>query len=621
MKRIAIYAFHHPQGEVPEYVLYKLERLREHVGELVVVCSGAVTPSGRASLERVADVVHVRETRGFDTWAYRCGMGDVVGWEKLASFDEVLLVDSSFYGPLFPFSELFRRMDALDVDCWGITAVNGPAANSPPGDRAVPDHVHSSFLAIRRRLVSAPEFRRYWDELPALDTAREAMHEHERRFTAHFRNLGFRVGVYSEEGIPAVADPLMEIPDVLLANRCPILPRRLFLEDSARLHGRNVELRRALDVIERSSEYPTSLVWHDLVPAAKPRDLYTNTTLIDVLPTDGSPAPPTPPPSIAVLAHVFYPEMLDEMATYWSHIPIAYDLHITTPTEDKKRLLEEQLAGRRQPPGGRVEIRVVSNRGRDMSAWLVGQRDIILDGRYDLICRVHSKRSPQIRFAAARHFKEHLLENLLASTPYVTRLLQLFADEPCLGIVMPPVVHIGGDIGDGWFGNRPGAESLAAALKITVPFDDHTPLAAYGSMFWARTSALRALVEHGFSWADFPDRSSYFDGDMPHVLERLVVYAPHQAGFYAKCAMTPANTTSSWNNACRKSGPMPSRDPSRSSAATFRGCSSSVISTGDWLPTRCPAGSPRCSTVPPGAFPVSRDRRHEGARRCPACPE
>jgi lipopolysaccharide biosynthesis protein len=86
MKRIAIYARHDPQGSVPEYVVYKLERLREHVGELVVVCSGAVTPTARTSLERVADVVHVRETRGFDTWAYRCGMGDVVGWEKLAAF-------------------------------------------------------------------------------------------------------------------------------------------------------------------------------------------------------------------------------------------------------------------------------------------------------------------------------------------------------------------------------------------------------------------------------------------------------------------------------------------------------------------------------------------------------
>jgi rhamnosyltransferase len=438
-------------------------------------------------------------------------------------------------------------MDNRNVDFWGVTAFNGPAADAMSSDRIVPSHIHTAFLGIRPRLFSVSDFRRYWDALPQLATPRDAIHEHEHRFTPHFQQLGFRSGVYADEGIPAVPNPPREIPDVLLANRCPFLSRRLFFEDAENVHGHNVEIRRTLDVIERSSDYPTRLIWQDILPLAVPRNLSTSTTLLDVLPTDGTPPLPPTRPRIAVLAHIFYPEMLDEMAAHWSHIPLEYDLHVTTPTRDKQRLLEDRLAATPHPLRGRTEVRVVPNRGRDFSAWLVGQRDILLDGTYDLICRLHSKRSPQNSFGLTRHFKETLFDNLLASTPYVTRVLQLFANEPCLGIVMPPAIHMGCDtLGHGWHGNRPGAESLARALNIGVPFDDLTPLATYGSMFWARPAAIRLLAERGFDWNDFPDESGYRDGDLPHVLERLVVYAAHETGYYAKCVLTPEHAAANY---------------------------------------------------------------------------
>jgi rhamnosyltransferase len=547
MHRIGIYAFQYPRRRVPEYVLYKLEKLREHVAQLVVVCNGGLTAAGRQTLEGHADAVHVREDGDYDAGAHRHGMIDVVGWDKLASFDEVLLLTSDFFGPIFPFAELFGKMDGMDVDFWGVTAFNGPAVDTLSGGGEIPSHVHTTFLAVRQRLFRSGDFQSYWNELPPVAPPHEAAQTHEQRFTAHFRNLGYRAGVYSHDGIPLVPNPPREIPDVLLAHRCPVLCRRPFFENGATTHWHNVELRRALDVIARSSDYPTTLIWHDVLPHAVPRDLYTNTSLLDVLPTEGAPPLPVTPPRIAVMAHVYYPDMLDEMAFHWSHIPVKHDVHITTATPEAKQLIENRLAATPHPLRERTEIRVVDNRGRDISAWLVGQRDILLDGNYDLVCRLHSKKSPQFPYALSRHFKEHLYENLLASGPYVTRLLQLFADEPCLGIVMPPAINLGSDtLGNGWYTNHLGATSLAHSLNIGVPFDDFTPLAPYGSMFWARPAAIGLLAERGFGWTDFTDNSGYREGDLPHVLERLIVYAAHEAGYYAKCILTPENAAKNY---------------------------------------------------------------------------
>lgn len=540
MKRIAIYAFYDPKGDVKEYVLYKLERLRAHVDEIIVICNGEPSPTGRANLQRVADSVHVRENQGFDAWAYRHGILEIVGLEKLARYDELLLLNATVYAPIFPFSELFGKMDRMNVDFWGITAFNGPVADYIPGKGIIPFHIQSYFTAIRRRLLSSQDFRDYWLTLPPLPDYFSAVLEHECRFTDHFVNRGYRAGVYSETAGLGAPNPPMDMMDVLLANRCPILKRRFFLDDAEGVHASNIDLRRALDIITRTSDYPTALIWHDVTRVARPRNLQATATLLDVLPVDGSPSLPAARPRIAVLAHVDDPAMLPALASYWCHIPIDHDLFITTCSSENEALLQAALTTTTAPLRNRLDIRVVPDRGGDISALLVGQRDILIGGSYDLVCRVHGGHPRHHGVAATRRIEEHLLGNLLGSSDYVRRVLDLFACEPCLGIAMPPPLRTGPDaFGRGWGSHKPAALALASSMKIDVPFDEYSPPLASGSMFWARPAALRVLTMHDFDWADFPKGESAADGGLPRILEQLMAYASHQAGYYSKCVMTP----------------------------------------------------------------------------------
>jgi lipopolysaccharide biosynthesis protein len=182
-----------------------------------------------------------------------------------------------------------------------------------------------------------------------------------------------------------------------------------------------------------------------------------------------------------------------------------------------------------------------------VSAHLIGLRDVVLEGNYDLVCRLHTKQSLQDPFAMARHFREHLFENLASSRPYLERLFTLFEADPSIGTVMPPAIHQGYPVlGRGWFENRPAARAWADRLGIDVPFDDSTPLAAYGSMYWYRPRALRVLFNHPFTWDDFPREGEYRDGSLAHVLERLVTYAAQASGHTVWCVQNTKHAEKSY---------------------------------------------------------------------------
>lgn len=536
MRRIAFYLFFDPEGVVDDYVTYKLQALREHVEHIFVVSNATLTPEGRDKLESVADTVWERRNVGFDVWAYKEAM-DRFGTEPLAKFDELILMNYTFFGPVFPFSETFDRMDAQEVDFWGLTAHKSVDPNPFTGAEGVlPLHIQSHWIAVRKAMFTSTEFQQYWATMPMIGSYDESILRHEGRFTSHFASKGFRYAVaYPPEDYPS-DHPVFDNAVLMLQNRCPILKRRMFFHEPSYLERNAILGRRVLEQIE-ASDYPVDLIWRNIVRSAEPRTLHTNFSLLSVLPDGELGELGDPAPRICVIAHIYYDDMVEEMMSYIGHIPGRYDLVVTTDTEAKRSTI---LGALLRYDIARVEVRVLeSNRGRETSAFLVGCADLLTEGQYDLICKVHSKKSAQDGYNLGMLFKQHMFDNLLSSPAYVSALLALFVKDPTLGMVFPPVVNIGyPTLGHSWFTNRQAAAGLAKELGIHTTFDRSTPIAAYGGMFWCRPQGLAALTARQWQWEDFPDEAGWTDGALPHVIERLYAYAVMSAGFHVRCAMT-----------------------------------------------------------------------------------
>ena len=99
---------------------------------MLVVVNGVLSAEGLGRLEGLADEVLVRENRGFDVGAFRDALVHV--GEDLAGFDEVLLTNDTWFGPVGSFDGVFARMDAREVDFWGLTD-HAQAPDPFSGDR------------------------------------------------------------------------------------------------------------------------------------------------------------------------------------------------------------------------------------------------------------------------------------------------------------------------------------------------------------------------------------------------------------------------------------------------------------------------------------------------------
>lgn len=226
---------------------------------------------------------------------------------------------------------------------------------------------------------------------------------------------------------------------------------------------------------------------------------------------------------VAAIIHLFYPELAPEFSVYLKNIPVDVDVYISTCDSFSAELIQNSFKGWAK---GTVEVRVVPNRGRDIAPKLLAFRNVF--ERYDFVLCLHGKRSHHASALAQwRHF---LLENLSGSAEVVSSVLYAFEHDPNLGMVaaqhFETMRHW-----TNWGGNFDGAQKLANRLGFSI--DKSTPLDfPSGSMFWARTAALKNLVEINLSFEDFPAEVNQTDATLAHSIERLFFYACEHAGFH-----------------------------------------------------------------------------------------
>lgn len=533
MRRIIFYLFYDSQGVVDDYIPYKLKALREFAEHIFVVSNSKINEEGRAKLEAVADTVWERENKGFDVWGYKEAM-ERYGMDRLDEYDELILMNYTFFAPLFPFSETFEKMDPQELDFWGITAHKAVDPHPFPGQTGVlPMHIQSHWIAVRKQMFTSHEFRSYWADMPMITSYEQSITQHESKFTEHFASKGFRFEItFPPEDYPS-DHPVFQSAPMMIDDRCPILKRRMFFHEPTYLDREAILGKRVMEKVAAETDYPVELIWENVVRSAEPRTLYTNFSMLEVVNEIETGPELSKPPRVAVMAHMYYDDMVDEVMGYIKHVPAPYDLIVTTVSDDKKQNIEQALE---KYAINKVDVRVMDeNRGRDMAAMLITCKDVLTSGDYDLICRIHSKKSPQNSYNTAKLFKDHMFDNLLYSDGYVANILKMFDQEKTLGMVFPPIVNIGyPTLGHSWFTNRDWAWHWAEKMGVKTHFDRSTPVAPYGTMFWFRPEALLKMSEYPWQHSDYPPEPGHNDGGLAHVQERLLGYTVMDAGYHVR---------------------------------------------------------------------------------------
>lgn len=540
-QRLGIYCFYDKYGHAASFIKTFLDDLMDNLDDLVVVVNGQLSDQARQLFSEYTKTIIVRENKGLDVAAYKQAIL-TLGWEKLESYDEVICLNDTVMGPVYPFREMFACMDRKDVDFWGITAYAGETVDK----EQIPTHLQAYWHAYRRSLVSSPAFHEYWETMPLWKDYAEVTRKHEMTFTKHFTDLGFTWASYIDwrkyQGYSSY--PLLYMPmQIVRDDRCPIFKRRSFFVDYSAYFDQTAG-QPALDLYEYlrdHTDYDVDMIWDAILPSYNIDDIRKAMHLDYVLPSQAINPQTHDRPRSAFIYHVYFMDLLEDTCHYIASLPEETDLYITS-TEDKIPQIREYM--QQHGISHQATFIPVINRGRDVSALLVAACPVVLSGKYDVIGFAHDKKSSQNQEnghhgTESQGFAYKLMENTLGSEAYVKNILTLFAENPRLGQVTPPppyhALYFAHTIPHDWGANYEiTKELLEDRLGIHVPLSPTKPTAsAMGSCYWFRVEALKPLFEYGWKYEDFLlEGQMGEDGTISHAIERANGYICQSRGYY-----------------------------------------------------------------------------------------
>lgn len=540
-QRLGIYCFYDKYGHAASFIKTFLDDLMDNLDDLVVVVNGQLSDQARQLFSEYTKTIIVRENKGLDVAAYKQAIL-TLGWEKLESYDEVICLNDTVMGPVYPFREMFACMDRKDVDFWGITAYAGETVDK----EQIPTHLQAYWHAYRRSLVSSPAFHEYWETMPLWKDYAEVTRKHEMTFTKHFTDLGFTWASYIDwrkyQGYSSY--PLLYMPmQIVRDDRCPIFKRRSFFVDYSAYFDQTAG-QPALDLYEYlrdHTDYDVDMIWDAILPSYNIDDIRKAMHLDYVLPSQAVNPQTHDRPRSAFIYHVYFMDLLEDTCHYIASLPEETDLYITS-TEDKIPQIREYM--QQHGISHQATFIPVINRGRDVSALLVAACPVVLSGKYDVIGFAHDKKSSQNQEnghhgTESQGFAYKLMENTLGSEAYVKNILTLFAENPRLGQVTPPppyhALYFAHTIPHDWGANYEiTKELLEDRLGIHVPLSPTKPTtSAMGSCYWFRVEALKPLFEYGWKYEDFlPEGQMGEDGTISHAIERANGYICQSRGYY-----------------------------------------------------------------------------------------
>ncbi len=540
-KSIAIYVI--PDGpKETGHAGYALQELQA-VADNVLVVTGPTPNACTAEVLAQAPSDHITATQHemiSPLDGYLQGLSELR--DHLDELDRIILTGAHVFGPIGGFDPRINQMGiGTGRQAFSAYPHNAAQDNSLNTRCDLAQLPSLDFVVFSGDLVQEAGFWNLWDNLPKKD-ANHALREAELALATYLDEQSVPVHYALPEGILQSIEPRYFEVDKLIKYSAPCFPASVFFLDPV-LHDLNaIDLRAALDDLRETAPELYAHVIRFATRLVPSRDFNTIADQYEIL-SDHSPHNEKTEwdfGTVAVFIHAYYAEMMDEFWELIQQIPVKSHLFLTTASEENRVQIETYLSEKGLPQGSFLVRVVEQNRGRDMSSLFITFRDVILSDTYKVALRLHSKRTPQVAPQVGQSFKSYLFDNLVHNPSYVRNLLDMMEAEPDIGLVIPPVIHIGfATLGHSWFNNKKSLRKIADDLDLDVPLDADTPVAPYGTMYWFRTQALYKMFAWEWKWEDYNPEPHHIDGGLAHIQERLIGYCAQDAGYRTVSVMTP----------------------------------------------------------------------------------
>lgn len=264
MKRIAIFASYNRNGVIAPYIIYYLQGLKKVADNIVFIADNEMSPD---EVDKIKDTVVYSQCKHhgcYDFGSYRRGFEWAENNGLLKDADELILCNDSCYGPIYPFEEVFIKMEERDCDFWGMVS-----------SCQVKFHLQSNFLVFKKKVFSSEVFKSFVKSFEAQKDFWDYVLMYETRFAELLCNAGFKCSSLIDcadydkrnKGFNPTFFPVSVLKDGL-----PLIKRKMF----GHLHRGMLKesLSEALRLIKSTNEAVYNLIWRDnnavvLIPVYK----------------------------------------------------------------------------------------------------------------------------------------------------------------------------------------------------------------------------------------------------------------------------------------------------------------------------------------------------------------
>ncbi len=229
---------------------------------------------------------------------------------------------------------------------------------------------------------------------------------------------------------------------------------------------------------------------------------------------------------VAIIAYIYYEDTVGRYLEYIKDIPSEIAVFLISSNENTLKILN-QFKQKKQ----NIQVIKKRNRGRDVSALLISAKEIFQN--YTYVCFVHDKKAKAKEDQRRVDFWiENLWNNTLKSRGYIENVLQVFGNNPNIGLLVPPELYYYMQDSTFWYTEFERTKELAKELGLThTIIEENCPPITIGTVFWCKADAMKKLFSRQWKFEDFVDEPMPGGETISHAVERILAYVAQDAGY------------------------------------------------------------------------------------------
>lgn len=255
MKRVIVFAHYDKNNTIEDFVVYYLKELKKLAQDIIFVSDSTISELELNKISNLTTKNIIGHHGEYDFGSYKKGYQYLKNNNLLNQYDELIFVNDSCYAPLFPFDNMFNKMEEKNCDFWGATK------NLCTKKHKEREHVQSYFLVFKSQVFKNQIFDDFMNSIQKEENKNLIIEKYEIGLSQYLKNNGFIGDCFCEISKKFNNMQIKGYKKLILKDKIPFLKRSI----AQKKNINNVYPLFLKELIQKETTYDYNLIKQDLI--------------------------------------------------------------------------------------------------------------------------------------------------------------------------------------------------------------------------------------------------------------------------------------------------------------------------------------------------------------------